>query len=189
MMNNDFIQEAHTSAVAWANELLAMDPATWVILDTETTGLGYTDEVVQIGIVDGAGHVLLNNRLVQPTCLISEEARSVHGISAAMVEGAPSFRDVMFELQGIVKDKMVVIYNAEFDVRMLRQTGQAHGIVFNLACSGVTCAMIEYAKWFGDWSDYRHSFKWQRLPQGDHTSVGDCLSVLRLISKMSNDGR
>lgn len=185
MDSGDFIGEAHTSAVAWANELLARDPLTWVILDTETTGLDDRDEVIQIGVIDGGGSVLMNNQLVKPTCTITAVAHSIHGITLEMLDDAPSFGEVMFDLQMVVKGKLLVIYNAEYDLRMIRQSGQAHGININLSVEGVTCAMEEYAKWTGEWSEYKGAFRWQRLPLGDHTALGDCRSVLQLIKRMA----
>lgn len=45
----------------------------FVILDTETTGLGFDDEIVEISIIDCAGYVLLNT-LVKPSKSIPEAA-------------------------------------------------------------------------------------------------------------------
>jgi DNA polymerase III epsilon subunit-like protein len=44
-MSRDFIQAAHESAVVWAKKLLARNPNSWTILDTETTGLNRNDEI------------------------------------------------------------------------------------------------------------------------------------------------
>lgn len=186
-MNDNFIKEAHDSATEWARALLARDPSTWVILDTETTGLRYNDEVIQIGMIDGAGNVLIENQLVKPTCPISIEARQVHGIFPVHVENAPSFADVLPHLRAAVAGKLLVIYNAEFDLRMLEQSARAHGQDLGLKMEMHTCAMKTYALWYGDWNDYHQSFRWQRLPGGDHSALGDCRSALELIRKMAED--
>ena len=188
----DFITEAHNSATQWARDLLAKNKNDWVILDTETTGLDSTDEIIQISIINGAGEPLISNQLISPSCPISAGARAVHGISIEMLDGAPSFVDVMPDIQGALYGKTLVIYNASYDLRMITQSlvGSGCNIIYpelisRLGFEDVGCAMEQYAAWVGEWNDYRGSFKWQRLPAGDHSSLGDCLSTLALIRKMA----
>jgi hypothetical protein len=57
-------EKAKTAAAAWARVLLA--EGDFVIFDTETTGFEDHDEIIQIGIVDHTGAVLLD-QLIQPT--------------------------------------------------------------------------------------------------------------------------
>lgn len=49
---------ARADAQHWARDLLSRKD--WLILDTETTGLGSNAEAVQIGIISPAGHTLLD---------------------------------------------------------------------------------------------------------------------------------
>ena len=67
---------------------LMNNPETWVILDTETTGLDNTAEAIQIGVLAPDGNVLLNT-LVNPICHIPENVTHIHGITNEMVEDAP----------------------------------------------------------------------------------------------------
>ena len=83
MDRNELIQTAHESAVAWARKLLARNPNTWTILDTETTGLDNKAQAVQVSVINGAGDVLLNNVLIQPTLAIPADAIAVHHITNA----------------------------------------------------------------------------------------------------------
>ena len=50
------------NAIMIARQVIAQNP---VYLDTETTGLEKTDEIVEISIVDDSGQVLLDS-LVKP---------------------------------------------------------------------------------------------------------------------------
>ncbi len=184
MYDDDFIEEARKDATRWAQDLLSRDLSMWVILDTETTGLGAYDEVVQVAVIDGAGNVLIDNLLIKPTISIPESARSIHGISNEMVESAPRFSHVWRVIAGAISGKHMVIYNAEYDLRMLHQSGQALDYLIGFDNTW-DCAMLQYAKWYGDWSDYHGSFRWQRLPAGDHTALGDCQATLELIKKMA----
>jgi DNA polymerase III subunit epsilon len=184
MFEDDFIDQAQKSATQWARGLLVRDRSSWVILDTETTGLGSYDEVCQVAVIDGAGNVLINNLLIKPTVAITEGARSLHGISNEMLESAPRFSHAWHFVAGAISGKHLVIYNAEFDLRILHQSGRAldHLIGFDNTWD---CAMLEYAKWVGEWNDYHGSFRWQRLPSAEHSALGDCRAVLELIKKMA----
>jgi DNA polymerase-3 subunit epsilon len=192
MMDN-LITKAHNDATQWARDLLTKDKNDWVILDTETTGLGHNDEIIQLSIINGAGESLISNQLVKPTCPISEGAHAVHGISAEALVSAPAFTELMPAIQGALYGKALVIYNASYDIRIITQSLLAHGVnimYFELASTlGVNniTALWNNTAWFGEWNDYRGSFKWQRLPAGDHSSLGDCRSTLALIHKMASE--
>ena len=184
-MNRADILKAHANAFTWARFLLARDPDSWVILDTETTGLGPQAEVVQIGVINGRGDVLMDNVLVRPKGRIEPDAARVHHITEEMVANAPSFLEVLPRLQDIVRNKLLVIYNAEYDLRLLAQSAQAHNAMPYLPYGGCDCAMLRYAEWVGEWNDYHNSFRWQKLVGGDHSALGDCIATLAVIEKMA----
>ena len=60
------------------------------VLDTETTGLSETDEIVEIAIIrlDDGSEVI--NTLVNPSIPISKEATAIHGITDDMA-AIPTF--------------------------------------------------------------------------------------------------
>lgn len=184
-MNQDFFRKARANATTWARFLLARDPDSWVILDTVTTGLGPHAEVVQIGVTNGRGDILMDNVLVRPTVPIEPEAVRVHHISEAMVTNAPSFADVLPRLRDAVRNRLLVIYNADYDLRLLVQSAKAHGVTPDLPHGGYDCAMLRYAEWIGKWNDYHGSFRWQKLEGGDHSALGDCAATLAVIEKMA----
>ncbi len=181
----DLIETAHQNATDWARNLLKRDPQSWVILDTETTGLDQKAEVIQIGVIDGAGNVLMDNVLLRPVRPIPPDATAIHHITNEMVANAPSFPNVLPALRDAVRGKLLVIYNAQYDLRLLIQSGKARGIGVQLGIEGFACAMLEYADWVGDWNDYRGNFRWQNLAGGDHSALGDVRSTLDIIRKMA----
>jgi len=141
-----------------AQEIISKNP---VILDTETTGLGYYCEIVSIGIVDIDGNILLDT-LVKPTVGIPTEATKIHGLTNDDVANSPSYLKLMPKIESILKDRTVCIYNAEYDIRLMQQSALAHDVKpFNL--SEVHCVMEMYAEFWGDWNEYRQSYKWQKL--------------------------
>jgi DNA polymerase-3 subunit epsilon len=177
MIDDKFLTEACDQAIQWARAVLANENA--VILDTETTGLGYTDQVCQVAVIDVHGNTLLDT-LVKPTCEFSAEAIAVHQITPVVVAEAPDFLEIFLHLCDVTKGKTVIAYNAAFDSRVLMQSAGGD------ACTDRwECAMEQYAAYYGQWNDYRESFKWQRLPGGDHSALGDALATLLLIKRMA----
>lgn len=165
----------------------------FIVLDTETTGLDSKAEVCQIAIVDSSGNVLLDT-LVKPINPIPPEAERIHGISNADVMYAPKFIDVYEKLMGIILGRNVIIYNADYDVRVLQQSA-AHGRhVFDVLCANWYCAMQAYAVHYGAWDDYHKSYTWQRLSnacqqkglpvENAHTALADCLMTLALVKEV-----
>lgn len=139
-----------------------------LFLDTETTGLDSSAEIVEIAIIDAAGNVLLDTR-VKPLGTMDPEAQAVHGISPADVENCPTFADLWSELCAIVNGKTVVMYGAGFDKRMLQQSAAAHQLDYReLRPSGIVCAMLEYAAYWGALDRRRGSYRWQKLTLACH---------------------
>lgn len=185
MCRNCFKRAAdRMDAIGWAKSILA-DPGA-VILDTETTGLGCDDEIIEIAVVDISGAILLNT-LIAPTCAIEPGASAVHGITGRDLANAPSWPDIHDRVAGILRSaSRVVIYNAAFDVRMLNQTGERYGLD-TLDSGAYQCAMHWYAQFLGDWSDYHGDYRWQPLA-GGHRALGDCLATLAVIQSMAMAG-
>jgi DNA polymerase-3 subunit epsilon len=161
------------------------------ILDTETTDLnGY---VLQIGVVDMAGKVLLDS-LVNPLAEISPEAQRVHGISAEMLRGAPSFAELLPQLQTVLAGRKIWVYNLDFDeqiVRNERRRIDPENKRKPFSWLGVAenhCAMLLYSSFVGE--PYEEdgqfiSYRYQALPYGDHSAVKDCLGTLQVLHDMA----
>ena len=133
-----------------------------VFLDTETTGLDETSEVVEICIVDLKGKVLLDS-LVRPTRKIPPDATAIHGISDRMVRGAPTWSDLWPDVHGLVSGRHVAIYNADFDLQMMRQSHRAHGLRWRLGDDKLWCVMRLYAAFCGQWNAGFGKYRWHKL--------------------------
>lgn len=102
------------------------------VLDTETTGMSPSAgaELVEVAVVDVEDGRLgaTWSSLVRPSRAIPPGATAVHGITDAMVAGAPPPADVAARLRRAVGDRPVAFHNAPFDlpflVAMLRAGGQ-----------------------------------------------------------------
>jgi DNA polymerase-3 subunit epsilon len=156
----------------------------YVIFDTETTGVGENDVIVQIGLLDLDGNELMNT-LIKPTKRkrISSEATAIHGITMKILLDAPTFKEIYPRFAMIIRNKTVLIYNAEFDSKLYWQTSAQDDI--DSDSYNYVCVMLLYSVFVGDWSEYHGNFKYQRLPGGDHTAIGDCKATLELLKKMA----
>lgn len=161
-----------------------------VILDTETTGLGGRDEVVQVAVIDRDGQVLVDT-LVQPAqAAISREAYNVHRISPAMVADAPTLLDIWSQLHEALAGKTVAVYNVDFDRRLLKQSALANE-------HKPTAVWLNGLDWVDVMEPYRRLYKsrqWQKLThacyqqsvavEDAHSALGDCRMVLALLRKL-----
>jgi DNA polymerase-3 subunit epsilon len=180
------IQADRRNAAQWAADLLAR--ADFVILDTETTGFSHTSEVIQISIIDPQGQPLLDT-LVKPLGEIGAEAAAVNGLTIEKCAGAPTWAEIYPKFCEVVTGKTVVIFNRNFDLRIIKQTVRAYDLdeydFWGHENTSFECAMQWYSDWVGDWNYRQKRYTWQRLPGGDHTALGDCLATLEVIKKMA----
>jgi DNA polymerase III subunit epsilon len=189
MLNTD-----RQNAAKWAYDLL--QKRNWCVLDTETTGLANDDQICQIAIVSNDGQPLLNE-LVRPTIAISAQASAIHGITNEQVATAPSFDQLLIPILKAINNRDVVIYNEEFDLRMIRQSLRPYGVQLAFPTSdrrgcriflnggSIHCAMQQFSAWVGEWNAYHGGYRWQRLPGGDHSAIGDCLATVLVVCNMA----
>ncbi len=110
-------------ASVMAQRWVALEP---LVLDTETTGLGERDQVIELAVTDIRGAVLLCTRL-RPTVEIDPQAMGVHGITETELSNEPTWTQVAPALARLLSGRHLVIFNSSFDSRMLRQTASAFG--------------------------------------------------------------
>jgi DNA polymerase III subunit epsilon len=142
-----------------AKHWVALNP---LFLDTETTGLGPGTGICEVAIIDLAGNVVFQS-LIKPACAIGPKAESIHGISNDMVAAAPTIADVWPRLCQVLKERHVVIYNADFDVPMLYQSARIAGADLPDLGFEPHCAMRLFADYYGEWDDYHGNNRWQSL--------------------------
>ena len=95
-----------------------------IVLDTETTGLSFKEghRIVEIGCIeldnliptDKKFHCFLN-----PERKVSEKALNVHGYTDDFLANKPKFNEVANDFLDFIKDKQLIIHNAEFDLSHL----------------------------------------------------------------------
>lgn len=174
-----------------------IEPADIVCLDTETTGVGYDDEILQLSIINGRGEVLFNE-YIHPTMHEEwPEAECIHGISPAMVAGTPAIAEYLPRINEIISTaRLIVGYNLGFDLDFIRRAG----IAVPDSINQFDC-MPEFAEIYGEWNSYYRQYKWQQLcvcadffgyeGTGFHDSLEDVRATLHCYFAMTeyNYGR
>ncbi len=129
-----------SSAAGWLEGLFADD---FLVLDTETTGLGRNDEIIELGVVDASGATLLETLVWPHAERVPAGATRVHGLTLDDLRGAPAWPEVLPELQALASGRRVLAWNAPFDERMARQTSRLWRLRAGLPA--FECAMRAYA--------------------------------------------
>ena len=95
-----------------------------VVLDTETTGLSIKDghRIVEIGCIELENFIPTKNQFhcyLNPERKVSEKALAVHGYDDEFLSKQKKFNEVGEEFLKFIKDKKLIIHNAEFDLAHL----------------------------------------------------------------------
>lgn len=180
-------------AIRICRELVTLDA---LVLDTETTGLENSSEIVEISLLTMGGRVVLDS-LVKPVSPIPLDASKVHGITMEMVRDAPDFRQLWEAgLGDLLTTRKLAIYNAEFDLRLLQQSCSIHDIV-PAAPFAAVCIMKLFAGFQGTWDERFNKYKWHNLgsaaklcgitlPEDLHRSLADIRLTREVILAMAN---
>jgi DNA polymerase III subunit epsilon len=163
----------------------------FVVFDTETTGLlPHKDEIVQIGAVRMLrgriieGEVL--NTLVDPGMPIPPPSTKVHGVSDAMVQGAPDIRDAGRSFHHFARDAVIVAHNAPFDMAFLRRHAKRMDVAWD---HPILDTVLLSAVLFGASETHTLDALCDRLdvtiPTAlRHTALGDAQATAEVLAKM-----
>ena len=188
----ELLERPKKQAIAQAKSLMAIDNL--LILDTETTGLDGSAEICEIALINLKKEVVFSS-LIKTSVPMSDEVIGIHGITNEMVVGAPTWPAVYDQVNSLLADKTVAIYNSEYDVRLIKQTCQIYNL--EMIKFKAPCVMQIYAQFFGEWSDYRGSYKWQKLAfaaeefgskhiHDAHRATSDCMMTVDVLKGMVN---
>jgi DNA polymerase III subunit epsilon len=151
-------QTLRYQSIMAARSLLEQGP---VFLDTETTGLDRSAEIVEISIVDSDGSVLFES-FIRPSAPIPAAVTRIHHITDKMVEKAPTWPAVWPMVRTHLATRVIAIYNEEYDLRLMQQSHARYRLPWkeNLRTA---CIMKLYAQFKGDWDPLRRSYRYQNL--------------------------
>ena len=91
------------------------------VLDAETTGLSVKDghRIVEIGCIELENLIPTKNKFhcyLNPERKVSEKALAVHGYNDEFLSKQKKFDEIGEEFLDFIKDKKLIIHNAEFDL-------------------------------------------------------------------------
>ena len=170
-----------------------------LILDTETTGFKSDSEVLQVSAIDTLGQTRFDE-YVLPNKPIPREAAKIHGLTESKLKEFNArpwaeYHDRFTELTTRTAT-FVLVYNLDFDTRLIRQTCEMQSPPVYFVPYKGRCIMKEYAahrrvpnQW-GSWKWHKlaNAAKYERATnQPDiHNSLNDCEIVLDLMRKVAN---
>ena len=171
-----------------------------IVIDTETTGLDpEKDELLQLSIIDDEGNVLFNSLFRPERTHTWDAAQAVNGITPEMVMDAPNIADKKDEISRIVEQAEAIVgYNTMFDIIFLTNND------IHLPADhsfDVVDVMRDFAPIYGEWSEKKRDYKWQKLtkaaeyygydweshPEGAHNSLGDCYATLHVYKSIKKE--
>jgi DNA polymerase III subunit epsilon len=139
---------------------------------------------------------VLLDTLVRPSDDIPADATDIHGINEAAVADAPTW-DEVYPLVGRILDQAgpVVVYNADFDSRIISQTNAIYGLPdFQVEWH---CAMKQFAAYAGVWHERYENWRWHKLmtalemlgqpvPAIQHRALTDTEATRRIVQAMAD---
>ena len=95
-----------------------------VVLDTETTGLEVKDghRIVEIGCIELENQIPTSKKFhcyLNPERKVSEKALEVHGYTNEFLSTQKKFTEICNEFLDFIKNKKLIMHNAEFDLAHL----------------------------------------------------------------------
>ena len=92
-----------------------------IVLDTETTGISVKEghRIVEIGCIELENLIPTKNKFhcyLNPERKVSEKALEVHGYTDEFLAKQKKFSEIGDKFLNFIKDKRLIIHNAEFDL-------------------------------------------------------------------------
>ncbi len=173
-----------------ARQKIAQKP---IYLDTETTGLTRSDEIVEISVIDYDGSVLFS-QLIKPSQPIPKEAERIHGITNAMVASSQSWPLVWMQLRSIVYGRLIGVYNQEFDSRMMVQSHQRYRLPWREKLEFVDVLKL-FSEFRGEYDTVHSSYRLFKLAEAGqffnislpnaHRSTADALLTRAVLHSIA----
>ena len=191
----ELLGKARNAAVAETR----LEDLTFVVFDTETTGLSpSSDSIVQIAAVRVVNGRRLENEvfdtLVDPKRAIPPSSTDVHGITDSMVVGAPDIVEAGQRFHHFAEGAVLIAHNAPFDMEFLRRQEAEIGRVFD---HPILDTVLLSAVLFGQLEQHSLDALTARLgitipDEARHTALGDAVATadafLRLVPMLKARG-
>ena len=163
-------------------------PDDFVVMDTETTGLGREDEVVELSVLDSNANQIYHS-FFKPSISVQPEAAATSGIVDKMLVDAPEFRKEWPKIVSVIGGRRIAGHNLQFDKRLVQQTMEKQtGFDWTTSMDTVFADYIDsmlIAKELGVEKGHRglgkicEAMNIEQHP--NHRTSHDCLGVLNVL--------
>ena len=116
--------------------------AKYILFDTETTGAGEQDRIIQVGamIVHGRDEIEVYDELCSSDVPITLEAMEIHNITPDVIENQPPYHELAFtqKLEAYNNEENYLIaHNIKFDLAMVEKEGfeNQYTLIDTLRCA------------------------------------------------------
>jgi DNA polymerase-3 subunit epsilon len=170
-----------------------LDDLTFVVFDTETTGLRPEsgDRVISLaGVRVRGGQVKrgeIFDALIQPGRTIPSESVTFHGITDAMVVAAPVIDLVLPAFLQFARDAVLVGHEASFDLRFLEPEARRLGLPSLTATRPVLDTRLLSRSLHGPGESHTLEAAALRLGvpvTGRHSALGDALTTAEILVRL-----
>lgn len=171
-----------------------LDSLTYVVFDTETTGLlpEQGDEIVQIAAVRIVNGKRIKNEvfdlLVNPGRPIPPSASAIHGVTEAMVADAVNVQEAVRQFHRFAEGAVLVAHNAPFDMEFLTRREKEVGLRFT---NPILDTVLVSATAFGRAETHTLDALADRLgvhidEKDRHTALGDAIATADVFIKLKD---
>ena len=166
----------------------APDLTEFIVLDTETTGIAVGSRLVEVAAlhVKNGAVVRQFQSLVNPEMRIPSIVQGVHGISDAMVAGAPKATAALASFAKFVAGHTLIAHNASFDFRILK--GEYARVKVATPGCGMYCSLKLARLIFPEAPNHKLGTltTFLKLPHSPtHRALADCFTTMALLNAMA----
>ena len=152
-----------------------------IVLDTETTGISVKEghRIVEIGCIELDNLVPTKNKFhyyLNPERKVSEEALKIHGYSDEFLSKQKKFNEISEEFLEFIKNKRIIIHNAQFDLSHLNNELKLLGInkISNEIIDTLTLAREKFPGSQASLDALCKRFRIDNSRRVTHTALIDC---------------
>lgn len=167
-------------------------PETFIVFDTETTGLdSFKDSIIEIGAIKahiGKDNHETFNALIKIDKKIPKKATEIHGITDDMLQkdGIP-LETALNEFRNFIGDLPLVAYNADFDKEFINNAAERLGM--KKIIKRPTCALKMARRAWPELENHKQGTVARHIgldDKGLHRSLADCHATMFIYANAVN---
>jgi len=160
----------------WAKAMIEQEA---LVLDIESTGGSFQDEMIELSVVDLKSMNILYESLFKPTRILNYYAQKVHNITDLMLKNAPYLETEYNKINSILNNRTCISYNISFDKRVFHQSYDKYEL--DLPNLDWQCLMKKCQAKFGKQLKLSDVCAIFEINSGTHRASSDALAAANVI--------